>query len=258
MDLSTARHAFVTGGASGIGLGIAEALARRGVGVTIADIDRPALDAASAGRFQAVALDVRDRAAWTEGKAQAERALGPVDILVNNAGIGPDGQDLADMDPASFDRIIAINLTGVFNGVSAFAAGMRACGAGHIVNTASEAGLMTIGGGLGGYTVAKFGVVALSEILRIELAPHGVGVSVLCPGLVATNLRATTAKLGSTVRQGSNAGLAVMQPATAGEIVANGIARNLSHIITHPEDWPMVEMRMKVVREAFVAAEGGV
>jgi NAD(P)-dependent dehydrogenase (short-subunit alcohol dehydrogenase family) len=255
MDLALAKHAFVTGGASGIGLAIAEALAARGVPVTVADMDREELEAVVArhgGRLRAQVLDVRDREGWALAKAEAEAALGPVDILVNNAGIAPDGSEFADMDPASFDRIIAINLTGVFNGVSAFAADLRARGRGHVVNTASQAGIAPPFPGIGGYAAAKAGVVAISEGLRRELAPHGVGVSVLCPGLVTTNLGRNTVKLGGQLRgerlQMPESGVTA---AAVGEMVVDGIVRNRPYIVTHPDLWPSVEQRCEALRQAF-------
>src|SRR4051794_10291643 len=102
MDISSARHAFITGGASGIGLAIADALANSHVSVTIADIDQQAIDAVLAvrrERFFSVVLDTRDRKQWNIANAVAEAKFGSVDILVNNAGIGPDGRELADMEP---------------------------------------------------------------------------------------------------------------------------------------------------------------
>ena len=257
MDLSKAHHAFITGGASGIGLGIADALAKRGVSITIADIDGDAVERVlkeRPERFCGVKLDVRDRKAWAEAKATAERAFGPVDILVNNAGIAPDGRALADMDPASFDLIIGINLVGVFNGISAFGRDMRARGNGHIVNTSSIMGLMAGVATIGGYAASKSAVVALSEVLRQEMAPHGVGVSVLCPGLVATSLRDSTAKVGGGLHPNAAMAEGGMDPAAAGEITAKGIAENLPYILTHPEDWPGVEARMNVIRDAFLSA----
>jgi len=255
MQISQAKHAFITGGASGIGLAIADALASRAVPVTIADIDAEALEEVLASRgdlFRGQVLDTRDREAWARAKSEAEAAFGPVDILVNNAGIGPDGREFADMDPQSFDRVISINLTGVFNGVSAFAADMRARGAGHIVNTSSLAGLTVGRPGVGGYTVAKFGVVALSETLRQELASHGVGVSVLCPGLVATNLPRTTLKLGGQLRNGGGPMPASdVSPADVGAMVLRGIEDNQLYIITHPGERPSVERRAQAIREAF-------
>jgi NAD(P)-dependent dehydrogenase (short-subunit alcohol dehydrogenase family) len=260
MDLSTARHAFITGGASGIGLGIAGALAARGISITIADINQGALDELFAARpkgMLGIALDIRNRNDWLDAKARSESAFGPVDILINNAGIAFDGRELADMDPPTFDQVIAVDLTGVFNGVHTFAAGMRARGAGHIVNTASIMGLTAGAATMGAYSIAKSGVVALSEALRGEMAPHGIGVSVLCPGFVASNLRANTVKLGVAVREIrelSGAGNAAMSPATAGEIVARGIARNLPYIITHPHYLEHIEKRMAAIRESFAAA----
>src|SRR5207302_651264 len=117
----------------------------RGIAVTLADANAASLAKVTEGRadkIQGALLDVRDRDGWSRGKAEAERAFGPVDILVNNAGIAPDGRELADMDPGSFDRVIQINLVGVFNGISAFGQSIRAAGRGHIVNTASMAGLV--------------------------------------------------------------------------------------------------------------------
>lgn len=259
MDLNFAQHAFVTGGASGIGLGIADALASHGIPVTIADIDEATLEtifASRSGQFRGQILDTRDRNQWLTAKAEAEAAFGPVDILVNNAGIGPDGRDFADMEPESFDRIIGINLTGMFNGVSTFAADMRARGTGHIVNTSSIAGLAPSIPGVGAYTVSKFGVVAMSEGLRIELESHGVGVSVLCPGLVATNLPQTTLKLGGELRDiRGSMGDSGVSTADVGEAVVRGITENMPYIITHPNQWPAVEQRMQTIREAFQCSD---
>jgi NAD(P)-dependent dehydrogenase (short-subunit alcohol dehydrogenase family) len=258
VKLSAARHVFITGGASGIGLGIVDALATFGLSVTVADIDRDTLDAVIAARpgsIRGIALDTRDRARWAEAKAAAEAASGPVDILVNNAGIGPDGREFADMDPMSFDKVIAVDLVGVFNGVSTFAADMRKRGSGHIVNTASIVGLTSGLAGMGAYTVAKFGVVALSEVLHKELAPHGVGVSVLCPGPVGTNLHSNTRKAGNETSHPNRAtNAASVDPAIVGRMVAQGIERNLLYILTHPEYWNSIEKRTSGIRESILAA----
>lgn len=254
MDLNTARHAFISGGASGLGLGMADALAARGVPVTIADIDAEAIAEVVKTRgnsFRGVVLDVRNREAWASAKAEAEAALGPVDVLVLNAGISPNGRAFAEMDPESFDRILAINLVGVANGVFAFAADLAARGRGHVVMTSSQAGLVTTIAGVGAYSVAKFGVTALGEQLRTEMAPHGVGVSVLFPGYVQTNLGANTIKIGGEVRQYS-AGMppSEVSPRDVGEMVADAIERDASHIITHKDVLPGVERRMDAIREA--------
>ncbi len=254
MDLSTARHALITGGASGLGLGMADALAARGLAVTIADIDAEALAEVVKTRgnsFRGVLLDVRDREAWARVKAEAEAALGPVDVLVLNAGISPNGRSFAEMDPESFDRILAINLVGVVNGVFAFAADFQARGSGHIVLTSSQAGLVTTVAGVGAYSVAKFGVTALGEQLRRELGPHGVGVSLLCPGYVSTNLGANTVKIGGEVRQYSaHIPVSEVTARDVGDMVVDGIERDASHIVTHKQVLPGVEERFAAIREA--------
>lgn len=254
MNLREARHAFITGGASGIGLGIAQAMARRGLFVTIADINEDALaDAVAEGgeRWHGIVLDTRDREGWGAAKIEAEARFGPVDVLVNNAGIAPNGRQFADMDPESFDRIVAINLTGIANGVFAFAASMREAGRGHIVNTSSQAGLTASVPGVGAYAVAKYGVTALSEGLRKEMAPHGVGVSCLCPGYVETNLAENTLRAGGEIRKYAGAMPASsITSADVGEMVAVAIENDEPWIITHPDAWLSVAKRMDAIRAA--------
>lgn len=244
------KIALITGAASGIGFSIAQALAAEGSRVILADIDRDELECAAAAipGAETIVLDVTNRDQW----AIARERFGAIDILVNNAGIGPDGFALADMDAESFDRIIRINLTGVFNGISAFAAAMRDRGSGHIVNTASMAGL-TASPRLGGYTAAKFGVVGMSEVLRAEMLPHGVGVSVLCPGYVTTRLAETTGKAGSPVPSTdiSATTAAPLDAAIVGQMVVDAIRSGRSLIVTHGQYRSAVENRLKNVVAAF-------
>jgi NAD(P)-dependent dehydrogenase (short-subunit alcohol dehydrogenase family) len=268
MDLARARHAFITGGASGIGLGIADALIARGVPVTIADIDAASIDRMLGDRagasLRGQVFDVRDRTAWRAAKAEAEAALGPVDILIANAGIGPDGNALADADPEAFDRLMAINVGGMFNAIQAFAGDMRAARRGHIVITGSMAGLAAPEiAGIGGYTISKFAVNALGEVLRREMAEHGVGVSTLCPGMVASNLGRNTARMGGRSRAldvggkaRPSAALVAMDPADVGEITVQGIAGNQAYIITHPREWPDIAARFHALEAAFGGGEG--
>ena len=259
MQLAHASHAFVTGAASGIGLGIADALAGQGLCVTIADIDAEALDHVLGERdadFRGAVFDTRDRESWSRAKAEAEAAFGPVDVLVNNAGISPNGREFADMDPDSFDRILQINLVGIANGVFAFAADMRARGTGHIVNTSSQAGLSTTVPGVGAYSVAKFGVTALSEGLRTEMEPHGVGVSCLIPGYVETNLGENTIKLGGDVRRYTGTmPKSDVTAADVGAMVVEGIEANASHIVTHAGAWRQSEKRFEQIRTACALRE---
>jgi NADP-dependent 3-hydroxy acid dehydrogenase YdfG len=196
-------------------------------------------------------LDVTDRAAWAVAKERVESEFGPVEILVNNAGIAPTTGPLADMDPESFDRMIDIKLGGTFNGIHTFAAGMRDKGEGHIVNTASMAGLMAIRG-LGAYTASKFGVVGLSEVLRAEMQRHGVGVSVLCPGMVRTNLATNHPdRPGDAEPVAMKAGI---DPAVVGRQVVDAIRADELYIITHGELRPMVAERVECLLTAFDAA----
>jgi NAD(P)-dependent dehydrogenase (short-subunit alcohol dehydrogenase family) len=248
--------AFVTGGASGIGLAVVRALLREGARVAVADNNPEWLAEVAAELGDAVlpiALDVTDRAGWAAARATVEAKFGPVDVLVNNAGIGPDLKPLDEAAPAYFDLMIAIKLTGTFNGIHEFVPGMKARGRGHVVNTASMAGLTAMPR-LGPYTAAKFGVVGLTEVLAAELAEHGVGASVLCPGLIATRLGETSARAGLdrppqlAAPAGAPAGL---DPAIVGDLVIDAIRHNHLHIVTHREYGKGVARRMDKVLEAF-------
>jgi len=253
METIQGRTAFVTGGASGIGLGIAEALVVEGARVVLADWNEVSLERESRRLGRAVLaqkLDVRDRAGWREAKEVTEARFGPVDILVNNAGLAPGRYQLVDMPGESFDRLLAIMLTGVFNGILTFGAGMRERGDGHIVNTSSMAGLLA-SSGHGAYTAAKFGVVGLSETLRAELAPHGVGVTVLCPGLVRTNIGLNDIEdgvpPGAEDRSLLDGG---MEPAVVAERVVESIRHNDPVLLTHVDGRIALEMRADLLRRA--------
>ena len=186
------RTAFITGGANGIGFGIAEALAKAGVMLALADIDAGALQRAKAALqpftpVETFVLDVRDRETYARVADEAERALGPVSLLFNNAGVAS-GAPAAKLTYELWDWAIGINLTGVINGIQTFLPRIIARGAGgHIVNTASGAGLAATTTGVL-YSTVKFGVVGMSEALNAELSPADIGVSVLCPGPVATDI----------------------------------------------------------------------
>lgn len=253
MQQIAGSNAFVTGAASGIGLAIARALVNEGAQVALADIDADAL-AAAVGELgpaaMAIELDVTDRPGWAAAKQAVEAHFGPVDILVNNAGIGPDLNRIDEMPPEVFDRLVAIKLTGTFNGIRAFVPGMKTRGRGHVVSTASMAGLIA-SAKLGAYTASKFAVVGLTEVLRAELVGTGVGASVLCPGLIATNLGANTARAGVTrASSPTNLGGGI-DPAIVGELVIQGIHEDWSHIVTHSEYRSFVAQRGERLLAAF-------
>jgi Short-chain alcohol dehydrogenase of unknown specificity len=186
------RTAFITGGANGIGLGIARALARAGARLALADRDTEALarareELAAITEVDVHAFDVRDREAFSAAADAAERTLGPVSLLFNNAGVIVT-EAPAKLSYALWDFAIGINLHGVINGIQTFLPRMIERGeGGHIVNTSSGSGLVA---GFSGtlYSTAKFAVVGMSESLRTELRSSGIGVSVLCPGPVATQI----------------------------------------------------------------------
>src|SRR5271156_5877139 len=186
------KTAFVTGAASGIGLGIATALAQAGVKVMLCDIEEKALSSALE-TLKSTNADVDGVVADVSLKAELEAAAkatvdryGKVHILVNNAGVGGGGP-YGMWSDASWDWVMGVNLMAVIWGIEIFGPLIERHGeGGQIVSTASIAGLLSMGSNA--YNVSKYGVVALSEGLRHELAPRGIGVSVLCPGFIRTHI----------------------------------------------------------------------
>lgn len=193
------RVAFVTGAGQGIGLGIAKALASAGASVALADIDEAQLNAAAAdlrtvADVATCSLDVRDRDAFRAVADDVEAQLGPVTLLFNNAGVVGSASP-KDVTYDDWDWVLGVNLNGVVNGIQTFLPRMIDRGSGgYIVNTASGAGLVGLGSNFL-YVTSKFGVVGLSESLHFDLAKHGIGVSVLCPGPVDTNIIANSGRL---------------------------------------------------------------
>lgn len=185
-----ADAALVTGGGSGLGRELCLALAARGRSVVVADRD-PSRAAETLGLLpgtghRAEVLDVAEASSWAALKTRLNAQGIRVVWLANNAGVASGGE-MAQVSKAEWDRVIAINLTGVYLGVASFAADMAAAGRGSILNVASFAGLAGAPL-LGAYGVSKAGVIALSESLRVEMAASGVAVHVLCPSFFQTNL----------------------------------------------------------------------
>lgn len=186
------RTAVVTGAAGGIGLALTERFIAAGMSVVMADIEEETL-AREATRLESdgagvlgVLTDVRDSTAVEALRDQALSVHGAVHLVCNNAGVAPGGP-MADTTPADWRWAVDVNILGVAYGVTTFAPLFLEQGEGHIVNTASEAGLVT-NPALGLYCATKHAVVGMSESLWRETHPQGVGVSVLCPNLVDTKI----------------------------------------------------------------------
>jgi NAD(P)-dependent dehydrogenase (short-subunit alcohol dehydrogenase family) len=227
----------------------------------------PALESFREGRdrLHAIKVNVVDRDGMAAAADEIVKKFGGIHLLSNNAGIGP-LQPLSRTEFKDWDQTVAVNLTGVFNGVRIFLPLLRQqAGGGHIVTTSSMSGILPTEGGSGGvYTATKFGVVGMMEILRSELdaANASVGVSVYCPGLVNTSIfeleknvaagfggapppaTAEAAANEARIRQIIGNG---MDPIEAGQIVLTGIRRNDLFILSHPEFGPGLQERMDVL-----------
>ena len=263
------RVAFVTGGASGIGLGITRALLEAGCKAVIADLrpdhiaEAKSALAAAGNRLLALELDVTDRAAMAAAADQVEQAFGRIDILVNNAGVGIEGP-LREATWADWDFGVGVNLGGVVNGLQAFLPRIRAGGrGGHVVNTASLAGLVQMPSWMAIYATAKAAVIALSESIRDDLAQDGIGVTVLCPGPVKSRIhelgrnrpdrfQPSQAFSESAERLGKRQVSALwMEPETVGAMVVYAIRKNQLYCITHGEWRDTVEARHQQILAAM-------
>jgi NAD(P)-dependent dehydrogenase (short-subunit alcohol dehydrogenase family) len=267
------KTAFVTGAASGIGLGIATALAQAGVKVMLCDIEEQALAKAVAElkRTNADVDGVRaDVSLKAELKAAADATIaryGKVHILVNNAGVGGGG-GYGQWSDASWNWTLGVNLMSVIWGIEIFGPLIEAHGeGGQIVSTASIAGL--ISGGTA-YDVSKYGVVALSEGLRGTLAPKGIGVSVLCPGFIRTQItnsrRNIPQRLVSTMTAPPAAGpraelikervASGIDPLYVGELVREAIENDWPYIFTDNEFEPVIANRFAAIKQGFDRIRG--
>ncbi len=193
MGSLSGRVALVTGSTSGIGLGIAVALAAEGADVVMngfgsdTAIDAAQRDVAAGGaRVVMSRADAREPAEIRRMVAQAEAALGPIDILVNNAGVQFTA-DIVDFPDERWDEIIAINLSAAFHGIKAVTPGMKTRGWGRIINIASAHGLVG-SARKSAYVAAKHGLLGLTKVAAIELANDGITVNAICPGWVRTTL----------------------------------------------------------------------
>ena len=198
MENFKGKTAFITGGGSGIGLGIARVFAAKaGMNVVLADLRKEALDEAIVWFKErnlpahSIQLDVTDREAYSKAADEAETKYGKIHILINNAGVGQQGK-LQDATYKDWDFGMGVNVGGVINGlVTVLPRILKHGEEGHVVSTSSTNGLFSVGG-LGIYTVSKYAVSAMMEVLYMDLKGTNVSASVFFPGPVDTNLRVTT------------------------------------------------------------------
>ncbi len=268
------KTAFVTGGASGIGLSMARAFGRAGAQVVLADIDKAAAQEAAARliseQIKAVAVrcDVSEREAVREAALEAIAAFGKIHIVCNNAGVAVGGP-IGHVTPKDWDWIIDVNLKGVIYGVETFVPLIRSHGeGGHIVNTASMAGMISPPN-MEPYSATKFAVVAMSEGWFMQLAPDNIGVSVLCPGFVRTRIHESgrvrqdkyggnadvDSGIGEQQQQAAQMVLSGIDPDIVGARVAEAIQANELYIFTHPPMRDFVNMRFAQIMAAFDAAD---
>ena len=262
------KVAFVTGGASGIGLAMARSFSAAGMKVAITDIEQAALDrvkdefASSSAEVIHLKVDVTDRDAMEQAARETEAAFGKVHVVCNNAGVSVGGR-VDKMNYKDWDWVMGVNLDGVINGVQTFVGRIKAHGeGGHFVNTASMAGQMPIPGG-SIYTTSKYAVVGMSEVMRTDLARYNIGVSVLCPGGVTTNVaksgrnrpanlkretdtsRLNLGKLSETVMDD------MLDASVIGDMVVAAILADDAYIFSHPKLKPIVDARSAAIAESF-------
>ncbi len=260
------KVAFVTGGSSGIGLGIVQVLAEAGMKVAFTWRRQDHLDHALSlleGRtVHPIKLDVTDRQGFVRAADEAEAALGPVQVLVNNAGVGVGGL-IEDATYDDWDWVMGVNVGGVINGIVTFLPRMIASGLdGHIVNVSSMGGAAALGT-VGVYATSKFAVLGLTESLRTDMIGRNIGVSVYCPGPVKSNLgeavKLRPAHLSNTgYRMPETPAdapphpmmLNAMSEVEAGRHVLRGIQQNQLFIFSHPEFREVIKAR----GDAMVAA----
>jgi NAD(P)-dependent dehydrogenase (short-subunit alcohol dehydrogenase family) len=269
--------AFVTGGGSGIGLGIARALAEQGAQIAVCDVREDHLAHAAAiaaeegwqDRFLPLKLDVTDRAGFAAALDEAEGKLGPLQILVNNAGIGIQGP-VDEATHADWDWAVGVNLIGVTNGIVAGLPRIKAHGlGGHVVNVASEGAIMQARATRGVYAPTKAAVISMTEHLRLELEDKGANISasVVCPGPVRTKIEETESNRPEAFRVDTpfrvrdpampNGALPPvtpgfwLEPITVGRMTVHSILTDKLYVITHPAFIGSVRARHAAIEAAM-------
>jgi NAD(P)-dependent dehydrogenase (short-subunit alcohol dehydrogenase family) len=270
------KTAFITGAASGLGLGIAKACAKEGMNIVVADFRQEAINEALSifkeNRWPAhgILLDVTDRVAFAKAADEAEAVFGKIHILINNAGIGHREGNIWETSYEDMDFFIDINYKSILNGIRTIVPRILKHGeGGHVVSTASMNGLIPVPG-MVLYNSTKRAVMAIMETLAIDLEGTGVGASVFCPGPFQTNLGRSTntlrekqlgapftppdpSKLKKTINFDPSIDIGTLErsPDEAGARVVRGIKRGDLFILTHSEWKPGWEAHASAVTRAF-------
>jgi NAD(P)-dependent dehydrogenase (short-subunit alcohol dehydrogenase family) len=267
------KVAVVTGGGSGIGRGIALTLARERMTVAVADLRgesaRAVADeiAAQGGRALGVEVDVTSVDSLAVAAKEISARAGGVNLLCANAGVLARIAPLAEHTLEDWEYTLSVNVLGVVKTVQAFLPALRASAPdAHIVTTASLGGLISVERfPIGAYTASKYACVGYTEMLRGELEPEGIGVSVLCPGVVASSLSQTSAANrpssygeqhgpalpGSADASQRAAAIQAMPAEDVGPVVVRGVLENRLHILTHPQSRPLVERRFQALLDDY-------
>lgn len=266
------KVAVITGGGSGIGRGIALTLASEGMIVAVADVQADAAGSVASeiadagGSGFALAVDVTSVDSLSGAAADVAERAGPVNLLCANAGVLRVAS-LEDHTIEDWEYTLSVNVLGVVKTVKAFLPQLRRNAPdAHIVNTASLGGLVSVERfPIGAYTASKYACVGFSEMLREELAPEGIGVSVLCPGLVESKLAQTSSENRPTTygeQRAPEMGAApagsapqAMPAEDVGPIVMRAVRENRLHVLTHPQSRPLVEQRFQRLMADFDFAE---
>jgi NAD(P)-dependent dehydrogenase (short-subunit alcohol dehydrogenase family) len=267
------KTAIVTGAASGIGLGIAKALAIAGANVVLADLRAEPLDAArkaletTGARVATAVTDVSDPQSVEAAGKIAIDSFGALHIAVNNAGVAMHGTPVEKVTLQEWNWVTGVNIMGVVHGIRTFVPLIRAHGqGGHVVNTGSVSSLFVRAGrDQGAYAMTKYAVLALSEALEQELTGSGIGVSVLCPGGVRTSIFDSAAtrpdRFGGSYHRPEQEALksafaaAALDPETVGRRVVQAIRDNEFYILTHTGERDVISARFDRIRAAFDRAD---
>lgn len=273
MKIQSGQVAVITGAGSGIGRALALACAARGMHLVIADIELSAANetAAMAAKHGvtaiAIEVDVSDPQQINDMAEQCWQQFDSCDLLINNAGVSVN-KPLAECTASDWQWVFSVNTLAIGYAIAAFLPRMKSQGGGHIVNTASMAGLAPLPH-FGPYVASKYAVLGLSETLALETAENRIGVSVLCPGVVNTRIfesernrpnASTTAQVADNDREGmetdfDNAYSRALTPNEVADIVLEAVIENRLYVITHPEWAPLFQQRSNAIHEAFDLAQ---